>query len=288
MTIIDSFENIYRAFPSGDFSLKQWRAYADDIHSELGALCEDDTKDYDFEKEVLPHIQLLLKNRNQAELIHQSFLVVTDSLKEIIHEKLNADLDVTIVLYLGLCNGAGWATQLGNHPAVLLGMEKILELGWSNISDMRGLLYHELGHIWHFSLRGEVECPLTPKDRAIWQLYTEGMAMYAEQRLCSDTGFYHQDKNGWLDWCKSNKALLFQEYHRRINTGESVQDFFGDWNQFLGHSDCGYFIGAELINHLSKTFDNHALSKLDLNDVYTALSNVASQYAQHHTQRPRL
>ena len=37
-------------------------------------------------------------------------------------------IDVEIVLYLGLCNGAGWVVTIDNKTYCLLGIEKILEL----------------------------------------------------------------------------------------------------------------------------------------------------------------
>lgn len=35
----------------------------------------------------------------------------------------------------------------------------------------------------------------------VWQLFTEGIAMYFEQALVGNFNYYHQDKNGCLEWC---------------------------------------------------------------------------------------
>ena len=58
-------------------------------------------------------------------------------------------VETDIILYLGLCNGAGWATSLDGRDAVLLGIEKIIELNWQDESAMQALIFHEIGHIWH-------------------------------------------------------------------------------------------------------------------------------------------
>ena len=59
------------------------------------------------------------------------------------------ECEVTVVLYLGLCNAAGWVTFLGGKKVVLLGVEKVLELNWDSEEKLKALLYHEIGHIWH-------------------------------------------------------------------------------------------------------------------------------------------
>lgn len=54
--------------------------------------------------------------------------------------------------------------------------------------------------------------------------------MLFEQLLCGDENYYHQNQEGWIDWCENNLIELKREYLIRITNSESVQDFFGDWN----------------------------------------------------------
>lgn len=96
--------------------------------------------------------------------MHQSFLAVVKGLSERLAQKFGNDLDVDLFLYVGLCNGAGWVTTLNGRDVVLLGIEKILELGWVSLGDMQGLIYHELGHIYH-SQHG-CFCPSVGKARS--------------------------------------------------------------------------------------------------------------------------
>ena len=81
--------------------------------------------------------------------LHNSFCKVTDGLHEKIIESFGKKIDVDIVLYVGLCNAAGWVTTINGKNVILLGIEKIFELNWYDENSMYGLIYHELGHVYH-------------------------------------------------------------------------------------------------------------------------------------------
>lgn len=78
--------------------------------------------------------------------------------------------------------------------------------------------------------------------------------MLFEQLLCGDENYYHQNQEGWIDCCENNLIELKREYLIRITNSESVQDFFGDWNSYKGHSDVGYFIGCKFVRFLLKKY----------------------------------
>lgn len=274
MQIIDTFPAIRSAFPDGTFDLAAWRQYAGSISPELAVLCETDAAGYNFSTDIAPVLSACLGKPEQMEAIHKTFLQVTQDLPKKFKHAFGTVPNVSVILYLGLCNGAGWATKLGAAPAVLLGLEKIVELDWGDARNLIALIYHELGHIWHFETRGGVPALTSPKQKALWQLYAEGIAMYTEQLLCDDMDFYHQDVDGWLPWCREHRNLLLQEYRRRIHAEESVQDFFGDWCSFMSHSDCGYFLGGELIHHLSRQYSLPQLARLDLDTIDQALATL--------------
>ena len=98
--------------------------------------------------------------------------------------------------------------------------------------------------------------------------------MYAEQLLCENMNFYHQDNDGWLDWCNANRKNLYQEYVRRIDSGESVQDFFGDWCSYNGKSDVGYYIGCELVKALAEKHSLFELADLKLCEIENQLRKM--------------
>ena len=244
------------------FRIDAWRAYAERISPSLRQLVETDAATYDLQRQVVPVVDDALRQRDKLGMAHQSFLAAVERLPERIREVFGIDMDVDIVFYLGLCNGAGWATMLDGRDAVLLGVEKIVELDWCDEASMRALLYHELSHIWH-RLAGAAQVAATPGDKGLLQLYREGFAMYGEQLLCGDPDIFHQDDGQWLPWCRANAAMLKGEYLRRIEAGESVQDFFGDWCRFLDHADVGYFLGNDFVRTLACRYTPEQIARLE-------------------------
>ncbi len=267
MKIIDTYGKINNCFIEGKFNISLWEKYVDSIFPNLSNKLKEDSKNYNFEKEVLPVIQGLLKSREKALMAHSAFLKATENLSNIAMEKLGENIDITIVLYLGLCNGAGWATEINGQKVILLGIEKIIELDWCDEVVLKVLIYHELGHIFHYKNRLIKDLLNTDKDKSLFQLYTEGFAMYIEQLLCGNSEFYHQNTNGWLDWCKNNRKRIYQLFLTKINNNESTQEFFGDWNNIEGKSDVGYYLGCELIKDLSFQYSLKELANLKVSGV---------------------
>ena len=274
MKIINSCGKIKSIFKNG-FSINLWREYATEISEELPAKCENDAKSYDFNKDVLPVIELAL-NEEKIDLVSKNFQLVANKLNENLSKLFKEEPDIDIILYLGLCNGAGWATTLNNKNTVLLGIEKIIELNWCDEKNLSGLILHEIGHLWH-KLNGNFDIPtFTKRRKSIAQLYCEGIAMVCEQILCGDDEFYHQDKDGWLNWCYEHESELKKEYLSRLNSKESVQDFFGDWSSYNGHSDVGYFLGCRFIRHLMKRYPLKDIANMKYKTLNKAFTEFAS------------
>ncbi|MDD4296875.1 MAG: hypothetical protein PHC69_07940 [Ruminiclostridium sp.] len=267
MKVIDTYNKILSSFSHNEFSITLWRDYADLVSPFLSQKVEEDASSYDFNKQVIPVITYALNNADKLEQAHSSFVEATQQLQKRIIEVFGNDLDVNIILYLGLCNGAGWATSLAGKKTVLLGIEKIIELDWCDLSSMSSLIYHELGHIWHDIFGNLYYTTNNRGESSIWQLYQEGIAMYCEKLLCKNFSFYHQDKNGWLKWCDENRKTLFVEYLRRIDACESTQDFFGDWHNYQGHSDVGYYLGCEFIKWLVNRYSLLEIAKLNIKTI---------------------
>ena len=49
----------------------------------------------------------------------------------------------------------------------------------------------------------------------------------------------------WLEWRQANKSWLASEFLHRVDSEETLQDFFGSWYNIQGHKQCGYFLGFE-------------------------------------------
>lgn len=199
--IIDTFSQIGEVFCNGRFDLKRWREYINTIYRNTSDIFEDDLKEYvdsgsyTYEDDILP-----ILNRVQGhpflETLHTSFVRVTNGLNQRIIDCFAHELEIDIVLYLGLCNAAGWVTNINGRDVILLGIEKILELSWYDEDSMYGLIYHELGHIYHKQYGAFEQEGRNQSQNFIWQLFTEGIAMYFEQLLMNDLSYYHQNKDG--------------------------------------------------------------------------------------------
>ena len=61
---------------------------------------------------MLPVVNNVLLNRDAAITANDSFVAVTDKLASNIERLFENGVETDIILYLGLCNGAGWATSL--------------------------------------------------------------------------------------------------------------------------------------------------------------------------------
>lgn len=272
MKIVDTYKDLLNAFPTSKFDFETWKKYASKISPSLPEEVLKDASKYDFNNEILPVINNALSGRLRLEKLHTNFKLVTKSLDKEINDKFNINLDVDIILYLGLCNGAGWYTKLDNRRVVLLGVEKIIELRWEDITSLKALIYHELGHVWHDVLREGMEIE---KNSSIFQLYQEGIAMVFEQSMFNDTNYFHQDRDGWLDWCLRNEREIKREFLKRIDSNESTQEFFGDWCNYKGYSDVGYFLGAQFIRYLLKKYTLIEIAKMNIQNIQVEYSSYA-------------
>lgn len=268
MKIIDTYNDIFGVYENGVFNKALWENYALSAFPCLKGKIEKDYLSYpEYKDKITEILNDVPQKREEAEKVHQSFIKATENLSDKIKEKFNVDLDVTIVLYLGLGNAAGWATHIRDKKFVLIGLEKVVEIGWYSERDMQDLLYHELGHIYH-SLFERKNYLISKRQKGIYQLYSEGIAMAFEQTLCGNENRFHQDVDGWLSWCRENEKLIKAEYLKRLKNNESVQDFFGDWRSFMGRSDVGYYLGAVFVRSLMNKYSIQQIASMKLNTVY--------------------
>ena len=276
MRIIHTLPEPVFVFPDGQFRLDRWSDYAAAIAPELPVMCAEDAASYDFMNDVLPVIEHALESRDAWQELNASFAKAAGMLEKSAPVLYGCEPDVTVVLYLGLCNAAGWAAELDGRPAILLGIEKIIELGWQGEQDMKGLVCHELGHLWH-RFAGRQELPeSTPEEAAVTQLYDEGIAMRCEQRLCGDDAFFHQDKRGWASFCASHLPEMRADYLARLQHGDSVQDFFGDWVRWQDQPDVGYYLGCDFIRRLEERFAFEEIARMDFDVIRAELTAYLS------------
>ena len=249
MNVMDTSAEMLSAYEGGHFCLERWEEYigrcvpgAGELN--LAEMRETVAAGYSWEKEFLPVLDACYASSAKREEAVRSFHRVTDGLDGRIVSRFGRTVDADIVLYLGLCAGAGWVTPVNGRTTVLLGMEKILELDWGGMDAMTGLIVHELGHVYH-SQYGNLDMETgTGRDAFIWQLFTEGIAMVFEQEVVGDPEYFHQDHGGWKEWCRQNAGKIREAFFRDLDTmTNDTQRYFGDWVQFEGHGDTGYYLG---------------------------------------------
>ena len=274
MRIIDTFSLIEPLFDNGIFNIEKWELYIDSIYDRSASIFKNDlidclkNGDHTYEKDVLPILNAVFDNP-QLETLHSSFRRITDGLNKKILDRFGRDLNVDIVLYMGLCNAAGWVTAINGRDVVLLGIEKILELNWCDDSSMYGLVYHDLGHIYHKQYGMLNQRSDNNARNFVWQLFTEGIAMYFEQALVNDFNYYHQNKNGWLEWCDDHHDQISADFHSDLPTmTKSNQRYFGDWVSYCGKGDVGYYLGAKFVQQLRDRYSIEQLINMNIDDIY--------------------
>lgn len=258
MEIKDTYPALLTSYEGGAFSLPRWRAYIEGKLPGKSPFFLSDMENMaaagklSFEKDYLPVLNAVAAQKSLRERAHDSFERATKNLENRIRAAFGRPLDADVIFYLGLCNGAGWAVEWDGRKTVLLGIEKIMELNWCGEGDLYGLLYHELGHLYHmqygsFRSGGEE----SGEDAFLWQLYTEGVAMVFEQTLVGKEDFYHQDKNGWKAWCDTHFEEIRADFQRELpKMTRASQRYFGDWVSYHGYSDAGYYLGSRFVRFL--------------------------------------
>ncbi|HOG46655.1 MAG TPA: hypothetical protein PLJ35_09915 [Anaerolineae bacterium] len=193
---------------------------------------------------VFPHLAERLPVMRAA---HAQLAAVAAPACRATMDALGWPAEVTLVFYVGIGCGAGWATRYEGRPAVLLGLESIAECSWSAPETLRGLVAHEVGHLPHADWRAAAG--LAVGSGPFWQLYEEGFAQRAEH-LALGRESWHMANGDWLAWCRERRAWLAAEFLRRAEAGEGGREFFGSWYSIEGHSQCGYYLGHEVVQAL--------------------------------------
>lgn len=272
--IIDTYFQIHTLFENGMFNREKWESYMNAIYDNAATIFVDDLNEcldsgnYVYEKDILPILNAVCGHL-ALTILHSSFCKVTADLNKRVIECFGRELDIDIVLYMGLCNAAGWVTNINGRDVILLGIEKILELNWYDEDSMRGLIYHELGHVYHKQYGAFRQHSDNSAWKFVWQLFTEGIAMYFEQALVGDFNYYHQDKNGWLEWCEAHFGQMAADFHRDLPAMTKVnQRYFGDWVSYYGRGDVGYYLGARFVQKLRRKYSFEQLINVEIGDVY--------------------
>lgn len=254
MRIINLAADLSPIYPGGRFDLACWEAYIRRADPSLADLCLEDMKTdiaagmVDFDRDLKPVLDACWRDAPARREAIASFEAVTAELDERISACFGRTVEADVILYPGLCSGAGWVTKLRGRDVILLGLEKITELRWCSEDDMRGLIFHELGHVYQRQYGVLDRTCSTFRQQFLWQLFTEGVAMRFEQLLAGDMNYFHQDRDGWANWCSQRLAQIRADFLTDLDTmRRDNQRWFGDWVRYEGRGDVGYFLGARFV-----------------------------------------
>lgn len=271
---VNALENIKNIYPNNSFSFDEWRIYIGELFPNDADLFINDMNQmiengkYSFDEDFLPLLNKVWNDKDSRLHAINSFDTVAKNLDNKVAEVFGISIDVTIVLYLGLCNGAGWAIEIKDKPHILLGIEKILELKWFDINSMQGLILHELGHMYQRQY-GVLERKFkTYKKTYLWQLFTEGIAMHFEQLIIGDEDYFHQDKSGWKHWMRAHYIQIKHDFKNDLSSmNPTNQRYFGDWVTYHGFGDAGYYLGAKFIDYLLNRYLFDDLLEMNIHEV---------------------
>ena len=262
MKIINTYPALLSAYEGAAFRFEKWRSYIDSALPGISSLLLSDAKEcletgtFSWGKDYLPVLNGVVLNPELRERAYDSFCKTTENLERRVYEKFGRGLDADLIFYLGLCNGAGWVTEYRGQKIVLFGIEKIMELNWCGPDDMRGLIYHELGHIYQGQYGVLNRTFGNDADSFLWQLFTEGAAMCFEQALEENPDYYHQNKDGWKKWCDDHLEEIKADFNRDLKTMTfASQRYFGDWVKYHGHSDVGYYLGCRFVHYILSMYE---------------------------------
>ena len=93
--------------------------------------------------------------------------------------------------------------------------------------------------------------------------------MYFEQALLDNWNYFHQNRNGWLQWCDTHFHCILSDF--RLELPEMTrfnQRYFGDWVDYHGKSDVGYYLGAKFVQFLRGKYSFEHLIQMDIEEVY--------------------
>lgn len=275
--IIDTFkgyksiieENLHKAVED---KLSLWEEYYHNNYEEIEKKCKEDyeAEGYDWREIGLTKVF----NRVEEDYpymvkAYENIEKILDRIDERVKEIFDIDIDINIVIYAGLGTAAGWVTEYEGKRAILFGIDKIAELRWETIEQLNSLVCHELCHVVHFDIRGEVIPTWAESNKynySLWNIYEEGFAQYFQEILGNST--VDSRGEGWALQCKAKEREVKDLYLEALKDEvKGAKDFYGDWFKVLGISDVGYYLGAKLIGELHENYDVRYIATMSTREI---------------------
>lgn len=282
--IINTFKHFDECFETNlDTSVEEkinlWENCYINKYPELEKKCKDDYENCGYKWRDIAHSRVFNRTKNDFSKMKEAYdniMLTLDGINDKVKKVFGLNLDINIVLYVGLCNSAGWVDYYEGKRAILFGIDKIAELNWHTVEKLEPLVAHELCHVIHFELRGKDNLPdsveRTPYNIGIWRIYEEGFAQFYQNKFLLSEHDCRGDE--WIKKCILNKKKLKNMYLKALLDEQiGVRDFYGDWFEVLGISDTGYFLGAELIKELDKVYSAKVIAQMPFSKIIDVVTN---------------
>lgn len=251
-------------------TFEEWRNFYSSY--EIGTKCITDLENDGYDHLLVSKEKVFTYTKDEWDRM----MMATNKIKKIYPSVLESlknmfpvELGFEVVVYHGLSNGAGWATQYNNKDAILLGVEKIVELNWDFEEKLTSLLAHEFAHLAHQKLRGHNLMIYTGRKGDIFRMYIEGYATYFENNFFDRT----QTMPEWVRKCNDNESQLKNAYLKVLNGDGESKYFYGDWFVTMDIPDTGYYLGYKFIEELSKKYSYIEIGELSFSEIEAYLVN---------------
>ena len=253
--------------------IKTWESYYKTNYPELFEKIVQDYTESGLNWEDIARDKIFPINVDRFSVMEQACANLRKIIKDLYKDSEISKFHlprITFVIYLGLGNGAGWATDYDSRPAILLGLENIVDMGWEGEIALKGLILHEMGHTIHYELRRGRK--INNGNGSLWTLYEEGFAQYFESRLIPSES-WHQGlgQPGWVGWCEDHLSHLAELFLSEVEAGGETNRFFGSWFNVDGWKETGYYLGERVVNLMELPFND--LACLSPEDVGILMKN---------------
>ncbi len=242
-----------------------WKAYYKEL--ELYNKCTEDYIEEGYDIKEIVNSKVFVYSEAEIdrmyktiEIIKRKYPSIQKSLCELFED---ASLDVEVVIYHGLGNGAGWADSYGEKKAILLGVEKIVELGWDSEEKLTSLMAHEFAHLAHEKMRGHNLMIYEGREGDIFRMYIEGYATYFEDNFFSRTITMPE----WVKSCKELEKELKLAYLEVLKGKRESKHFYGDWFTTFDIPDTGYFLGLQFVKTMLDKYSYIDIGRLTFEEI---------------------
>lgn len=263
-----------------------WKAVADrDVETQLNAWQEYYSKKYPFIYDLIVNdyeadkadwrtiardriFPLIGKKFDEIILAHAVAEDTILEVQELVSDMIKDKMRPIYIIIIGLGNGAGWAAALHDKPAVIIGLENVVDLGWHTKDAMKGLILHEVGHIYQRMAR--LDNMQTQGTGPFWRLYEEGFAQYFEYNILgSKKAHQSTGQKGWEKWCSKNLKYLARRFLSDIGSQKGTRNFFASWYNIDGWKETGYFLGEYIMEKLKLPIQKAACIESErINEVF--------------------